>query len=66
MKKQKVITAPVEPVVMLKPCPFCGSDAFHSVSTPELEVITCITCPCNMEYDGSFEALKEMWNHRST
>jgi DNA-directed RNA polymerase subunit RPC12/RpoP len=46
-------------------CPFCGSEVYHESTITE-EVIRCTLCPAKMVYDGSFEALKVMWNHRAT
>jgi len=48
----------------LKRCPFCGHEAMRT-STMGLEVIECEMCPAMMAYDGSFEALKAMWNNRN-
>jgi ribosomal protein L37AE/L43A len=44
-------------------CPFCGSKPHHESTITE-EVIRCSTCPASMFYDGSFEALRSMWNYR--
>jgi hypothetical protein len=45
-------------------CPHCGSDAEHE-STITQEVIRCAMCPATMMHDGSFAALRSMWNFRT-
>ncbi|MCK5610611.1 Lar family restriction alleviation protein [Candidatus Pacearchaeota archaeon] len=49
--------------IVLEPCPFCGSKAFHDSHKNE-EMILCSGCFAQMRYDGSGEAIMAMWNTR--
>lgn len=51
-------------------CPFCGGDAEYWTSQedeqyPDIHIVDCAECECNIGYHGTEEAAKEAWNKRA-
>ena len=50
--------------IKLKPCPFCGGEAFASYINGDFAV-SCVDCGCGTEYGPSKEEAVAAWNRRT-
>ena len=67
-KEQNEKTAsPIEPVVMLLPCPFCGCEAeVKRMGTNRVSmIIGCTNCGCNLETGETWIDENINWNNRA-
>lgn len=50
----------------LKPCPFCGGEAYYELDPhySDRHVLTCEDCNCNRRFENSKEGVIRLWNDR--
>jgi hypothetical protein len=60
-------SSPVERVVSLRPCPFCGGKAQFNFWLGDVEEIYCTQCLCSMKFRCEHDWMHEsamQWNQR--